>query len=178
MLILPRTLWIAEEKELVHEIAGLGELRQPWLVDKTFFLAFDMFHSSSPIILHFPCFPFSISVCHHFPSSGLGELRQPWSVLFYLYPVESTSIFFLSYSPIYILSDRHSSQMRWLENHLNLINTYSVALENLDNYRGMTKMMMITRIDWSDDADEKKVEDDVGALALLTSIPAFLSIAN
>ena len=26
--------------------------------------------------------------------------------------------------------------MRWLENHLNLINTYSVALENLDNYRG------------------------------------------
>ena len=94
MLILPRTLWIAEEKELVHEIAGLGELRQPWLVDKTFFLAFDMFHSSSPIILHFPCFPFSISVCHHFPSSGLGELRQPWSVLFYLYPVESTSTFF------------------------------------------------------------------------------------
>ena len=96
MLILPRTLWIAEEKELVHEIAGLGELRQPWLVDKTFFLAFDMFHSSSPIILHFSFFhfPFSISVCHHFPSSGLGELRQPWSVLFYLYPVESTSTFF------------------------------------------------------------------------------------
>ena len=25
-----RTLWIAEEKELVHEIAGLGELREPW----------------------------------------------------------------------------------------------------------------------------------------------------
>ena len=68
--------------------------------------------------------------------------------------------------------------MRWLENHLNLINTYSVALENLDNYRGMTKMMMITRIDWSDDADERKDEDDVGALALMTSITAFLSIAN
>ena len=68
--------------------------------------------------------------------------------------------------------------MRWLENHLNLINTYSVALENLDNYRGMTKMMMITRIDWSDDSDERKDEDDVGSLALMTSIPAFLSIAN
>jgi len=54
------TLWIAEEKELVHEIAGLGELREPW----------------------------------------------------------------------------HSCQMSWLENHLNLINTYSIALENLDNYRG------------------------------------------
>ena len=25
-----RTLWIAEERELVHEIAGLGELREPW----------------------------------------------------------------------------------------------------------------------------------------------------
>ena len=57
---LVRTLWIAEEKELVHEIAGLGELREPW----------------------------------------------------------------------------HSCQMSWLENHLNLINTYSIALENLDNYRG------------------------------------------
>ena len=77
-----------------------------------------------------------------------------------------------------MLSDRHSSQMRWLENHLNLINTYSVALENLDNYRGMTKMMMITRIDWSDHADERKDEDDVGALALMTSNPVFLSIAN
>ena len=39
-------------------------------------------------------------------------------------------------------------------------------------------MTMITRIDWSDDADERKDEDDVGALALMTSIPAFLSIAN
>ena len=53
------------------------------------------------------------------------------------------------------MSDRHSSQMRWLENHLNLINTYSVALENLDNYRGMTK------IDCSDHADKRKDEDDV-----------------
>ena len=25
-----RSLWISEEKELVHEIAGLGELRDPW----------------------------------------------------------------------------------------------------------------------------------------------------
>ena len=170
MLILPRTLWIAEEKELVHEIAGLGELRQPWLVDKTFFLAFDMFHSSSPIILHFP-----------FPLSSFSII-WPWRATTTLVsPVLSLScwinfnFFLLSYSPIYILSDRHSSQMRWLENHLNLINTYSVALENLDNYRGMTKMMMITRIDWSDHADERKDEDDVGALA---SIPAFLSIAN
>ena len=56
-----RTLWISEERELVHEIAGLGELREPW----------------------------------------------------------------------------HSSQMSWLENHLNLINTYTTALENLDNYRGI-----------------------------------------
>ena len=55
-----RTLWISEERELVHEIAGLGELREPW----------------------------------------------------------------------------HSSQMSWLENHLNLINTYTTALENLDNCRG------------------------------------------
>ena len=55
-----RTLWISEERELVHEIAGLGELQEPW----------------------------------------------------------------------------HSSQMSWLENHLSLINTYTTALENLDNYRG------------------------------------------
>ena len=54
------TLWICEEKELVHEIAGLGELKSPW----------------------------------------------------------------------------HASQMAWLENHLNIINTYSQALENLDNYKG------------------------------------------
>ena len=40
--------------------------------------------------------------------AGLGELREPW----------------------------HSSQMSWLENHLNLINTYTTALENLNNYRG------------------------------------------
>ena len=56
-----RTLWISEERELVHEIAGLGELQEPW----------------------------------------------------------------------------HSSQMSWLENHLSLINTYTTALENLDNYRGI-----------------------------------------
>ena len=54
------SLWICEEKELVHEIAGLGELKSPW----------------------------------------------------------------------------HASQMAWLENHLNIINTYSQALENLDNYKG------------------------------------------
>ena len=40
--------------------------------------------------------------------AGLGELQEPW----------------------------HSSQMSWLENHLSLINTYTTALENLDNYRG------------------------------------------
>ena len=56
-----RSLWIAEEKELVHEIAGLGELRGQW----------------------------------------------------------------------------HTSQMSWLDGHLNLINTYNTNLENTDNYRGM-----------------------------------------
>ena len=40
--------------------------------------------------------------------AGLGELQQPW----------------------------HSCQMIWLENHLNLINTYTNQLENLLNYRG------------------------------------------
>ena len=55
-----RSLWISEERELVHEIAGLGELREPW----------------------------------------------------------------------------HSCQMNWLQNHLNLINNYNTALDNLDNYRG------------------------------------------
>ena len=54
------SLWICEEKELVHEIAGLGELKSPW----------------------------------------------------------------------------HACQMSWLENHLNIINTYSQALEALDNYKG------------------------------------------
>ena len=54
------SLWISEEKELVHEIAGLGELREPW----------------------------------------------------------------------------HTCQMTWLQNHLNLLNTYNTALENLDNYKG------------------------------------------
>jgi len=55
------SMWIAEEKELVHEIAGLGELKAPW----------------------------------------------------------------------------HNCQMTWLENHLNIINIYSTALENMDNYRGV-----------------------------------------
>lgn len=54
------SLWICEEKELVHEIAGLGELKGPW----------------------------------------------------------------------------HECQMAWLENHLNIINAYSQALEGLDNYKG------------------------------------------
>ena len=62
-----RTLWISEERELVHEIAGLGELQEPW----------------------------------------------------------------------------HSSQMSWLENHLSLINTYTTALENLDNYRGSNQNPII-----------------------------------
>lgn len=56
-----RSLWICEEKELVHEIAGLGELKSPW----------------------------------------------------------------------------HECQMAWLENHLNIINTYSQALENLDANKGV-----------------------------------------
>ena len=61
------SLWICEEKELVHEIAGLGELKSPW----------------------------------------------------------------------------HQSQMAWLENHLNIINTYSQALENLDNYKGTKKGLIL-----------------------------------
>ena len=40
--------------------------------------------------------------------AGLGELKSPW----------------------------HECQMAWLENHLNIINTYSQALEALDNYKG------------------------------------------
>ena len=40
--------------------------------------------------------------------AGLGELKSPW----------------------------HKCQMAWLENHLNIINTYSQALETLDNYKG------------------------------------------
>ena len=55
-----RSLWICEEKELVHEMAALGELKAPW----------------------------------------------------------------------------HNCQMDWLENHLDIINTYSQALENLDSYEG------------------------------------------
>ena len=62
-----RSLWIAEEKELVHEIAGLGELRGQW----------------------------------------------------------------------------HTSQMSWLDGHLNLINTYNTNLENTDNYRGMRDIKIL-----------------------------------
>ena len=40
--------------------------------------------------------------------AGLGELRSPW----------------------------HECQMAWLQNHLNLINAYSQALENLDAAKG------------------------------------------
>jgi hypothetical protein len=40
--------------------------------------------------------------------AGLGELRSPW----------------------------YECQMTWLQNHLNLINTYSQALENLDSAKG------------------------------------------
>ena len=58
--LLRSSLWICEEKELVHEIAGLGELRSPW----------------------------------------------------------------------------HECQMAWLQNHLNLINAYSQALESLDSVKG------------------------------------------
>ena len=47
--------------------------------------------------------------------AGLGELQEPW----------------------------HSSQMSWLENHLSLINTYTTALENLDNYRGSNQNLII-----------------------------------
>uniref|UniRef100_A0A0K2UL75 Type I inositol3,4bisphosphate 4phosphatase-like [Bombus impatiens] n=1 Tax=Lepeophtheirus salmonis TaxID=72036 RepID=A0A0K2UL75_LEPSM len=54
------SLWICEEKELVHEIAGLGELKPPW----------------------------------------------------------------------------NTCQMNWLENHLHIINAYTQALENIDNYKG------------------------------------------
>ena len=40
--------------------------------------------------------------------AGLGELRSPW----------------------------HECQMAWLQNHLNLINAYSQALESLDAAKG------------------------------------------
>ena len=40
--------------------------------------------------------------------AGLGELRSPW----------------------------HECQMAWLQNHLNLINAYSQALEGLDAAKG------------------------------------------
>lgn len=40
--------------------------------------------------------------------AGLGELKSPW----------------------------HDSQMSWLESHLHIINTYSQALENLENKKG------------------------------------------
>ena len=41
--------------------------------------------------------------------AALGELKAPW----------------------------HDCQMTWLDNHLNLINAYSQALENLDSYEGL-----------------------------------------
>ena len=37
--------------------------------------------------------------------------------------------------------------MAWLENHLNLINTYSQALENLDNCKGKSNQIWI-RVLW------------------------------
>ncbi len=40
--------------------------------------------------------------------AALGELKSPW----------------------------HNCQMAWLENHLDIINRYSQALENLDSYEG------------------------------------------
>ena len=64
-----RSLWICEEKELVHEMAALGELKAPW----------------------------------------------------------------------------HACQMAWLENHLDIINTYSQALENLDSYEGNSKFKTILK---------------------------------
>ncbi len=67
------SLWICEEKELVHEIAGLGELKSPW----------------------------------------------------------------------------HDCQMAWLENHLNIINAYSKALENLDSYKGKYQMYFGATKEWT-----------------------------
>ena len=43
--------------------------------------------------------------------AALGELKSPW----------------------------HNCQMAWLENHLDIINRYSQALENLDSYDGNPK---------------------------------------
>ena len=65
MSLTSRSLWICEEKELVHEIAGLGELKSPW----------------------------------------------------------------------------HDCQMTWLQNHIDIINTYSQALENLDSHRGQLSLV-------------------------------------
>ncbi len=42
--------------------------------------------------------------------AGLGELRSPW----------------------------HDCQMTWLQNHLDIINAYSQALENIDNQKSKT----------------------------------------
>jgi hypothetical protein len=36
----------------------------------------------------------------------------------------------------------HASQMAWLENHLNLINVYATALENLENYKGIKSTLL------------------------------------
>ena len=65
------------------------------------------------------------------PSSSLSPLLSPLSSSGPPWSLSSSS-----WRYFYAYHCRHSCQMRWLENHLNLINTYSVALENLDNYRG------------------------------------------
>ena len=49
--------------------------------------------------------------------AALGELKAPW----------------------------HACQMAWLENHLDIINTYSQALENLDSYEGNSKFKTILK---------------------------------
>jgi hypothetical protein len=36
--------------------------------------------------------------------------------------------------------------MAWLENHLNLINIYATALENLENYKGIHEILLSFKI--------------------------------
>ena len=49
--------------------------------------------------------------------AALGELKSPW----------------------------HNCQMAWLENHLDIINRYSQALENLDSYDGKCQGLVVIR---------------------------------
>ena len=130
------SLWICEEKELVHEIAGLGELKSPWHKCQMAWLEnhLNIINTYSQALETLDNYKGNIFCL---PLWNILRLRSLKSNCRALQPYQYYSLtHYFNVIGLVNNADKAAVLYNWLENHLNIINTYSQALETLDNYKG------------------------------------------